>query len=406
MTGLISPETPDVVRFRAVPYASTSGRFKQSTLRENLDGHSRDFTRQGYACPHTFSLDDPHSGGAHPLQEPIEASEFECLILDVNVPRSHIESRNGGKKLPVMTYIHGGGFMLGKIDEQHNTAYMAQHSVALSTPVIATAIQYRLGAFGFLATPDGQRNFALKDQRNALLWIQKFIDGFGGDKERVTVFGESAGGMSICCHMMSHPPPSGPLFSRAIIMSGILGPSTTPISEEKASEMFGKICETLNIKESGEAAIEKLRALDVDALVKASDTFTVQGIMWRPQCDMSFFRSDFTWDRVPELLGQCEWIDELVVGNTGFEGQTHAGILKGLAPESFRSYLTRELSEEATDKILNAYGVLQDMDQNTFLTPAMRWGGDVFFDGMLPCKPQYSVCKRLTHCDSANTCFC
>lgn len=382
MTGLISPETPDVVRFRAVPYATLPGRFKQSILRESLDGHSQDFTKQGYACPHTFSLDDIHSGGPHPLQEPMETSEFESLILDINVPRSHLESHNEGSKLPVMTYIHGGGFMIGKIDAQHNTAYMVQHSVTLSTPVIATAMQYRLGAFGFMATPDGEKNFALKDQRNALLWVQKFIDGFGGDKERVTVFGESAGGMSICCHMLSHPPPSGPLFSRAIIMSGVLGPTTTPISEQRASEVFDKFCETLKIEAGSEDALAKLRALDVNTLVAASETLTFQESFWRPQIDTSFFHANFTWDQVPELLGLCAWVDEIVVGNTGFEGQTHAGVLKDLTPETFRGYLARELSDEATDKILEAYGVRKDMDQNTLLTPAMRWGGDVVFDGM------------------------
>jgi carboxylesterase type B len=382
ITGLISPETPDVVRFRAVPYATLHGRFKQSILRENLDGHSRNFTKQGYACPHTFSLNDIHSGGPHPLQEPIETSEFESLILDVNVPRSYLESQKGGNKLPVMTYIHGGGFMLGKIDAQHNTAYMVQHSVTLYTPVIATSMQYRLGAFGFMATPDGERNFALKDQRNALLWVQKFIDGFGGDNERVTVFGESAGGMSICCHMLSHPPPSGPLFNRAVIMSGVLGPSTMPISEQRASEVFEKFCETLKIEAGGEDVLAKLRGLDVNTLVATSETYTFQGSFWRPQFDASFFHTNFTWDQVSELLGQCEWVDEIVVGNTGFEGQTHAGVLQALTRDTFRGYLARELSDEATDKILEAYGVRKDMDQNTFLTPAMRWGGDVVFDGM------------------------
>lgn len=383
MNGLILPETPDVVRFRAIPYATIPGRFKQSELRENLQGHSRQFTAQGPACPHSFSLEDVHSGGRHPLQESIETSEFDCLALDVNVPRSHLEYGREIAKLPVMTYIHGGGFMLGKIDEQHNTAYVVQHSIALSTPVITAAIQYRLGAFGFMATPDGEKNFALKDQRNALVWIQKFIDGFGGDKARLTVFGESAGGMSICYHMLSHQLPSGPLFRRAIIMSGVLGPCTAPISEEKASRVFDTICDNLNIKERGEAALDKLRALDTDALVKASETYTSQGNFWRPQYDSSLFLSDFTWDQVPELLGQCEWVDEIIVGHTGFEGQTHAGIVKGLTPESFRKYLTKELSEEGANRLLAAYGVRPDMDHNTFLTPAMRWGGDVMFDGML-----------------------
>ncbi|KAF2826387.1 alpha/beta-hydrolase [Ophiobolus disseminans] len=393
LTGLVSPETPDVVRFRAIPYATFPGRFQHSVLREDLEGLSRDFTKQGYACPHTFSLDDIHSGGPHSGQEPVDTSEFESLILDVNVPRSHLEalSKESVGKLPVMTYIHGGGFMLGKIDAQHNTAYMAQHSMSISKPVISAAIQYRLGALGFMAIPDGGKNFGLKDQRNALLWIQKFIDGFGGDEGRVSLFGESAGGFSICCHMLSHPPPSGPLFNRVMIMSGILGPVTAPSSEEDATEVFKKICTNLSIQECGENALTKLHALDVQSLVTASDIYTSQGNLWRPVSDPSFFRSDITWDKVPELLGECEWVDEIIIGNTGFEGQANLGVANSLTPQSFLEHLKRELSDEAANKVMKTYGMALDMDQNTFLTPAMRWFGDLVFDA-----PIHVFAKHIT----------
>jgi carboxylesterase type B len=114
MTGSITADTPDVVRFRAIPYATVPGRFKQSILRENFDGQSRDFTEQGLACPHTFGMDDINSGGLYPGQETIEASEFDCLILDVNVPRPYLETTKteSAGRLPVMTYIHGGTFVL------------------------------------------------------------------------------------------------------------------------------------------------------------------------------------------------------------------------------------------------------------------------------------------------------
>jgi carboxylesterase type B len=284
MTGSIPPETPDVVKFRAIPYATLPGRFTQSILRENLDGLSRDFTKPGYACPHNFDMDDVHSGGPYPGQEPIQTSEYESLILEVNVPRAHLEEleKASQRRLPVMTYIHGGGFVLGKIDAQHDTAPMVQHSIAISKPVVTTAIQYRLGALGFLATPDGGKNFALWDQRNALLWVQQFIEGFGGDKRRVTLFGESAGGYSICCHMLSHPSADGPLFARVVVMSGVMGPMMTPVSEDGAEKTFGKICAALGIQEQGDAALEKLRALDVNTLVSASESYTAAGNMWSP----------------------------------------------------------------------------------------------------------------------------
>jgi carboxylesterase type B len=393
---LISSDTPDVVRFRAIPYATLPSRFKQSILREDFDGLSRDFTKAGKACPHSFEMDDVNSGGLYPGQETIEASESECLILEVNVPRFQLEATGNEieDQIPVMTYIHGGAFVLGKIDAQHNTAPMAQHSLTISKPVITTSIQYRLGALGFIATPDGEKNFGLKDQRNALLWIQKFIDGFGGDKRRVTLFGESAGGYSICCHMLSHQPSSGPLFSQVIIMSGVMGPMMTPIAEDKAAQAFGKVCESLAIEDGGEVALEKLQALDIQKLISASDAWYGKlGNSWSPVQDPSFFRAKITWDNVHELLANCEWVEDMIVGNTGFEGQAHLGVANVLTPSSLHEHLKLGLSDGAAQKILQAYNVTPDMDQNLFLTPAMRWSSDVVFDGM----PQVVLAQFITN---------
>lgn len=386
LTGVVSPETPEVVTFRAIPYATLPGRFQHSVLRENLNGVSHDFTKVGYACPHSFSLDDVYSGGIHPNQEPIECSEFESLILELNVPKAHLEDvklqeTKDTKYLPVMTYIHGGAFVLGKIDAQHNTAFMVQHSVTEKQPVIIAAIQYRLGALGFLATPDGGKNFALYDQRNALLWIQRFIEGFRGDKSQHTVFGESAGGFSICYHMLSHVPSSGPLFSRGIIMSGIVGPMTTPCSQGDADAVFESLCLKLEVKEKGSAALDKLRSLDVQKLVDASEAWDNEGNSWLPVDDPSFFREKVTWERIPELLGSCEWVNDIVVGNTGFEGQVYSSVAKSMTPQTFQDHLSKSLSNAATAKVMKAYDVSLNMDQNLFLTSAMRWCGDVIFDG-------------------------
>jgi carboxylesterase type B len=406
LTGLILPETPDVIKFRAIPYATLPGRFKHSVLRENLDGLSRDFTKPGYASPHNFDMSDINSGGEYPGQEPIETSEFDSLILEVNVPRSHLEGLNktSENKLPVMTYIHGGGFVLGKIDAQHNTAHMVQHSITISKPIITTAIQYRLGALGFLATPDGGKNFAIWDQRNALVWIQKFIEGFGGDKSLITLFGESAGGYSICCHMLSHPPspPSSPLFTRVIIMSGVMGPMLTPISEDAAANTFEKICDNLRIQERGEAALEKLRSLDVQTLVSASEEWLSKGNMWSPIEDPTFFRTKVTWDKVFELLAGCEWVNDMMVGNTGFEGLAISSVANSMTPRIFLEILKRDLSEEAAQKVLRAYDVTLDMDQNLFLTSAMRWCGDIVFDGTSLSRLLYSIFTLLTLINRTN----
>ena len=157
---------------------------------------------------------------------------------------------------------------MGKIDAQHDTAPLVEHSITTHQPTIAVAIQYRLGPLGFLITPDGNKNLGLYDQRNALLWIQRFIAGFGGDPTRNTLFGESAGGYSICCHMLAQPS-STPLFNRVIIMSGVLGPMMCPVSEAKGLEVSRQICKTLGIEEEGSEALERLKEVDVLDLVRA-----------------------------------------------------------------------------------------------------------------------------------------
>ena len=276
-----------------------------------------------YACPQIFP-DEATGGGPFPGEvSPALSDEFKCLILQLNIPLSCLQSVDSSPKLPILVYIHGGGFVLGKIDEQHNTALMVDQSLVDSQPIISASIQYRLGAFGYLHTPEpGNGNLALNDQRNALLWIQKFIGGFGGDSNRVTVFGESAGSMSICAHMLSAPPPSGPLFQRAILMSGVIGPTTAPSLPEDANKTYNAFLKSLGIEEQGEAGLKRLRDVEVQKLVEASAQVFVSGSMWLSVQDQQWFGNNagsVTWDRIPELVGNCEWVNEIVLGTTSFE---------------------------------------------------------------------------------------
>jgi carboxylesterase type B len=280
-------------------------------------------TTHSYSCPQIFG-DDTVGGGHLPGEAfPPPSDEFKCLILQLNIPLAHLQSTPFPFKLPVLVYIHGGGFVLGKIDDQHNTARIVQQSLFESQPIISASIQYRVGALGYLHTPEpGNANLALHDQRNALEWIQMFIGGFGGDKERVTVFGESAGSMSICAHMLSAPPRSGPLFQKAILMSGVIATTTAPMPVEDAEKRYETFLDMLGIHERGEAGLQMLREVDVERIVNASAEISDSGSMWGVSVQDSDWFGDVgavTWDRVPELIGKCEWVDEIVLGTTSFE---------------------------------------------------------------------------------------
>lgn len=195
---------------------------------------------------------------------------------------------------------------------------MVEQSIHKNSPVIAVNIQYRLGALGYLTTPEEtETNLALHDQRTALLWIQKFISGFGGDPGNVTAFGESAGAISICYHMLS----SVPVFRRVVLMSGIIGPMVAPCSKENAVLSYERFLNHLGIAEKEKEGLEMLGKVPIADLVKASDTLCGQGEMWLPVHDEEWFgeKALVTWDRAIEKLGKCSWVEEVMLGTTGFE---------------------------------------------------------------------------------------
>ncbi|XP_013162946.1 PREDICTED: esterase FE4-like [Papilio xuthus] len=135
-----------------------------------------------------------------------------CLTLNVFTP---LEAGQAGESLPVMVFIHGGGFYDGS-SSRH--VYGPQYLVTKG--VILVTINYRLNLQGFacLRIKEAPGNAGLKDQVAALKWIQRNIGAFGGDADNVTIFGESAGASSVSYHVVS--PMSAGLFHKAILQSG------------------------------------------------------------------------------------------------------------------------------------------------------------------------------------------
>ncbi|XP_075530986.1 acetylcholinesterase-like [Dermacentor variabilis] len=139
----------------------------------------------------------------------------DCLHLNVWVPEL---ARNASSSRPVLIWIHGGGFTFGSANE-------ANYSGAVLTAfaeVLVVSMNYRLSILGFLNanSTDAPGNVGLLDQVMALKWVQRNIEFFGGDPQQVTLFGESAGSMSVHAHIMS--PMSERLFKRALLMSGTM----------------------------------------------------------------------------------------------------------------------------------------------------------------------------------------
>jgi para-nitrobenzyl esterase len=187
----------------------------------------------------------------------------DCLYLNVWTPSTH-----GAH--PVMVWIHGGGFIAGfGGEERHRPAPLVQKGAVVVT------LNYRLGAFGFLAHPalaaesphHVSGNYGMLDQIAALQWVKRNIAKFGGDPSRVTIFGESAGGMSVGI-LVASPLAKG-LFARAILESGV-GSGSAVRSRDSAQHVGINLADTLGAAGTGASAIAKLRAVSAESLLATS----------------------------------------------------------------------------------------------------------------------------------------
>jgi carboxylesterase type B len=179
-----------------------------------------------------------------PQDDPPQPSAEECLHLNIWAPENAI---NGGRSLPVMLFIHGGAFVKGL-----GSSPLYDGSVFAARGAVVVTFNYRLGALGFLsanALGSGEigGNFGLMDQQAAMAWVQRNIASFGGDPKRVTLFGESAGAMSVGLHTFDVPS-SGPLFAAALMESNPLGIQyLTPDEAGRRGAVFLKaLCDAVN----------------------------------------------------------------------------------------------------------------------------------------------------------------
>lgn len=217
-SGLIRGTEHDGVKvFLGIPYAAPPvGDLRWRPPRPVTPWEGiKDTTRFGNTCPQKPLSTYGFSGMMYMEEYPGTPDE-DCLYLNVWTPAV---SRK--EKLPVMVWIYGGGFIAGSSAEpRYNGSSLARQGVVVVTH------NYRVGPIGFLAhpalsaeSPTGTSgNYGLMDQIAALRWVQKNIDKFGGDPDKVTIFGQSAGSISVTSLMASPLTPG--LFSRSIAESG------------------------------------------------------------------------------------------------------------------------------------------------------------------------------------------
>ncbi|KAF2827253.1 alpha/beta-hydrolase [Ophiobolus disseminans] len=200
-----------------------------------------------------------------PPRNPLESED--CLFLDVFVPEDVLSKAGQGFGAPVLVWIYGGGYVNG--NKNNNPAgLLAASGNSSNGDVIYVALNYRVGALGFQAGPSfnaegGVSNVGLYDQRFALEWIQKHIHLFGGDKNRVTVFGESAGGGSIMHQITAYGGAKGKApFQQAVPQSPGWSPVQSNVQTENTYQKFLRLTNT--------TSLAGLRALPSEAVIRAN----------------------------------------------------------------------------------------------------------------------------------------
>ncbi|XP_064091370.1 acetylcholinesterase-like [Macrobrachium nipponense] len=241
----------------------------------------------------------------------------DCLYLNIWAP-SHLREP-GAEPQEILVWIYGGGFMGGTITLD---IYDADIMAAANNFIVAS-MQYRVGAFGYLYLDieDAAGNQGMYDQALAMKWIKDNAEYFGGDPNRITLFGESAGGSSITIHLLS--PVSKHLFDKAIIQSGVVNSPWSIMTREKAYDIGVKLvddvgCNSTMLGERVAEVMECMRKVDA-ATISVQQWNSYYGILQFPSAPI--VDGAFLPDEPLEMVkrGECKKT-QLLLGSNKDEG--------------------------------------------------------------------------------------
>ena len=251
---------PGTAAYKGIRYA-TAGRWEYPTQVTHWEGV---YDATGYgACsyqPRSFYNEEENLKKVFYYNEFRKGEHYtyseDCLFLNVFTP----DTAKEGDKLPVLVYIHGGGFTGGCGHEKHFDG-----PVWPKEGIVGVTLNYRLGPMGFVCLPQLAEeaghtgNYGLYDQMTAIRWVKDNIAAFGGDPENITIMGQSAGAASV--QMQCQSPLTEGLFQKAVMSSGCGLGSMMSGTVEKSSAFWSAVMER-----SGCATLEQFRALPPEEL--------------------------------------------------------------------------------------------------------------------------------------------
>ncbi|OBT47507.1 hypothetical protein VE00_03167 [Pseudogymnoascus sp. WSF 3629] len=304
--------------FLNIPYGQDTGganRFKPPKPRVAVPGSTIEVKTYGPSCPQQLGNWTPPIS----LGNITNISE-DCLNLNVARPKGACAD----DKLPVMVYIHGGSFWAG---DNHDPTILPDGMILESEknglPIIHVSLNYRLGFFGFAQSDalesEGSENAGLRDQRLAIEWVRDNIGHFGGDGNKITIFGQSSGGLSIGMQIMAYGGSKPVSFQQGICQSQALEPGITGNFTIDAMRLLVNYvgCNKTDLHSAGTVAC--LRDFDTQTLLSASlDTYVADiahniGDIWLPVVDGDFLPEapsqlirEHRFAKVTTMIGWCD----------------------------------------------------------------------------------------------------
>ncbi|KAI8939663.1 hypothetical protein NX059_003420 [Plenodomus lindquistii] len=265
----------------------------------------------------TYVAPGANSSSPIPARDPRESED--CLFLDVFVPQDVLSKAGKGYGAPVLVWIYGGGYTNGN-KNQNPAGLIAASGNSSNGDIIYVSLNYRLGALGFSSGPTfnaegGTSNLGLYDQRFALQWIQDHIHLFGGDKNRVTVVGESAGGGSIMHQITAYGGTKGKApFQQAVPQSPGFAAVQSVVQQE---DTFQKYLELTNT-----SSLAELRALSSEELIIANAQQIAYDAAWGTYVYGPVVDGNFAPQLPGQLLAQGRFDKDVrvLVGHNSAEG--------------------------------------------------------------------------------------
>ncbi|KAI0091741.1 carotenoid ester lipase precursor [Irpex rosettiformis] len=295
----VGTRNENIDKFLGIPYAKPPVgdlRFRLPVANEPYKGTHNASTFGSSCLQQAISFSSPANLAPEAIEllksfsVPLPKSDEDCLTLNIWKPSEVPE----GTRLPVVVWIHGGGFEVGSAASTDGSV-IVKRSLEMDNPIMYISINYRLSAFGFLAGTEvknaGVANLGLQDQREALRWVQRYISAFNGDPSKVTIWGQSAGAWSVGLQMVANAGDNEGLFRGAFMHSG----SPVPYGDISHGQ---KYYDELVVEAGCANASDSLQCLRgvsssvIKTMMDATPSLLSKealSIVWMPRSDGTFF---------------------------------------------------------------------------------------------------------------------